>query len=62
MGRELLVRRYVSVYRHLRDLRPADEAVVRRWEVVRAAARFMEGIAEEEPALTRFLERATATR
>jgi hypothetical protein len=52
-GRNLLVRLYLRSYRRSRAL---DMAAVARWGVPVAAARPSEGIAEELPALLRFLE------
>ncbi len=57
VGRKLIVHRYMSVYRRLR---PIDEHAVRTWEVVRAAARFNEGIESEHAMLARFLEQRLA--
>jgi len=53
MGRRLLARRYLAVYRRTS---PVDAGQLSRWLVVRVAARFFEGIEEEYDALTSFLE------
>jgi aminoglycoside phosphotransferase (APT) family kinase protein len=55
IGGGIIAARYLSAYR---KLRPLDRAELRRWQVVRAAARFAEGVEEEFPALRRFLARA----
>ncbi|MBV8692325.1 MAG: aminoglycoside phosphotransferase family protein [Actinobacteria bacterium] len=55
IGGRILAARYLVAYR---KLRPVDDALLRRWQVVRAAARFAEGIEEEVPALRAFLARA----
>ena len=54
MGRSLLARRYLAVYRRAR---PVDRGQLERWLVVRVAARFFEGIEEEYDVLTAFLEK-----
>jgi aminoglycoside phosphotransferase (APT) family kinase protein len=53
-GRRLFNRRYAAAYRRQH---PVDERALRDWTVVRAAARFAEGTAEEYEALTRLLTR-----
>jgi hypothetical protein len=53
-GRRLLDRRYLAIYRRAR---PVDSEQLRRWLVVRVAARFVEGIEEEYDQLTAFLEK-----
>jgi len=55
VGRSILVSLYLRSYRRAR---PVEMGLVERWEVPVAAARFADGIAEEESALRRFLERA----
>jgi hypothetical protein len=45
--------RYLAAYR---KARPVDRGELRRWLVVRVAARFIEGIEEEFDTLTGFLE------
>ena len=55
VGRNLLLSLYLRSYRRRR---PLDMEQVERWEVPVTAARLAEGIAEEVPALLRFLERA----
>ncbi len=55
IGRGRLVASYRRAYGKVRAV---DEAAVARWNVVRAAARFVEGIEGEYDALTRFLEKA----
>ena len=54
MGRSLFARRYLAVYR---TVRPVDRGALRRWLIVRVAARFIEGIEEEFDTLTAFLEK-----
>jgi aminoglycoside phosphotransferase (APT) family kinase protein len=53
IGRRLLARRYLAVYRRAS---PVDPNQLSRWLVVRVAARFVEGIEEEYDTLTSFLE------
>jgi aminoglycoside phosphotransferase (APT) family kinase protein len=55
VGRGILVRRYMATYR---KLHPVDPDELKRWEIVRAAARFIEGIEAEHEPLTRFLTAA----
>jgi len=55
VGRGVLVARYMRVYRKRHAV---DRAELNQWEIVRAAARFIEGIEAEYEPLTRFLERA----
>jgi aminoglycoside phosphotransferase (APT) family kinase protein len=55
VGRGLLVARYLTAYNRLHLI---DHPLLDRWEIVRAAARFHEGIEREFPALTQFLEKA----
>lgn len=54
VGRRVLVARYLRVYR---SSRPIDADELNRWLIVRVAARYVEGIDGEYPALTAFLER-----
>jgi aminoglycoside phosphotransferase (APT) family kinase protein len=54
VGRGVLVGRYSRIYEKARRV---DKTQLRRWEVVRAAARFYEGIESEYASLTKFLER-----
>jgi len=57
IGRRIFLRGYVRRYR---KERPYDDDVVRRWQIVQAAARVVEGIVEEEPLLLAYLERTVA--
>jgi aminoglycoside phosphotransferase (APT) family kinase protein len=57
VGRRMFLNMYTSRYRRVR---PFDSSLVDRWEIVRAADRFSEGIESEFPALTAFLEQATS--
>jgi hypothetical protein len=52
IGRGILVRRYLSTYR---KLRPIQESSLDRWKVVRAAARFRDGIEIEFATLTELI-------
>jgi Ser/Thr protein kinase RdoA (MazF antagonist) len=54
VARRIPARRYLRVYR---SARPVDGDLLRRWLVVRVAARFYEGIDEEFDTLARFLRR-----
>jgi aminoglycoside phosphotransferase (APT) family kinase protein len=54
LGRSLFAGRYLAAYR---KARPVDRGELRRWLVVRVAARFIEGIEEEFDTLTAFLEK-----
>ena len=53
-GRTLFARSYLAAYR---KARPVDNGELRRWLVVRVAARFIEGIEEEFDTLNAFLEK-----
>jgi aminoglycoside phosphotransferase (APT) family kinase protein len=53
MGRRLLADRYLAVYRRLH---PVGIGRLERWKVVRAAARFAEGVEEEYEALAAFVD------
>jgi aminoglycoside phosphotransferase (APT) family kinase protein len=55
VGRRLLVRRYLAVYRRHR---PLDDATLPRWTFVHIAARLNEPIPEEHPMLLAMLERS----
>jgi aminoglycoside phosphotransferase (APT) family kinase protein len=55
VGGGLMSRLYLRAYRRHRAV---DAAILWRWKIVWAAARFAEGIEEELPALRRFLTRA----
>lgn len=57
VGRRLLVDSYLRAYRRER---PLDMKLVRRWAFVRAGDRLAEDIAEERPALLRFLKKGMA--
>jgi aminoglycoside phosphotransferase (APT) family kinase protein len=59
VGRRILVRRYTRIYGRAHRV---DQPLVRRWEVVRAALRFYEGIEPEYAPLSKFLEHACRTR
>jgi aminoglycoside phosphotransferase (APT) family kinase protein len=56
-GRGAFVRLYLRRYGRKH---PLDRALLDRWEIVRAADRFSEGIEAEYPALRALLERAAA--
>lgn len=57
IGRGIVVSRYRRTYR---KRTPVDAATLKRWAVVRAAARFADGIESEYEPLTTFLTRARA--
>ncbi len=59
LGRRLFAAAYLRAYRRER---PVDMTLAARWEVVRAADRLADGIAEERPALLKILEDAMASR
>ncbi len=56
-GRRILISSYVRAYRKTRD-GDVDMDLMRRWEIVRAADRLVDGIADERAKLLSMLERA----